>query len=37
MEDLVIGMIGLPVLRNAVGEIKQDQDDVIAQLLNSED
>ena len=33
----MIGMIGLPVLRNAVGEIKQDQDDAIAQLLNSED
>ena len=37
MEVLVIGMNGLPVLRNAVEEIKQDQDDAITQLLNSED
>ena len=37
MEDLAIGTNGLPVLRNAVEEIKQDQDDAITQLLNSED
>ena len=37
MADLAIGMSGLPVLRNAVEEIKQDQDDAITQLLNSVD
>ena len=37
MEDLAIGTNGLLVLRNAVEEIKQDQDDAITQLLNSED
>ena len=37
MEDLAIGTNGLPVLRNVVEEIKQDQDDAITQLLNSED
>ena len=37
MEVLVIGMNGLPVLQNAVEEIKQDQDDAITQRLNSED
>ena len=37
MEDLAIGTNGLLVLRNAVEEIKQDQDDAITQLLSLED
>jgi hypothetical protein len=36
MEDLAIGMSGLPVLRNAVEEIKPDRDDAITQLLSLE-
>ena len=36
MADLAIGMSGLPVLRNAVEEIKQDRDDAITQLLSLE-